>query len=148
MEKSSYDLRVVWMWVRWGMCGEGRGEGHVNAGLVVDGSERLVKVKGEVMLQRGSGEVGRAEGEGTTLNAWLGHEIAKQLSQRPANTFSSDTMVNPREECKVVSVMIVEETLVKEEKIEAEPKASFIAPSPPPILAEDASPLSSSKAEI
>ncbi|MED6158821.1 hypothetical protein PIB30_036442 [Stylosanthes scabra] len=29
------------------------GEGHVEAGLVVDGSERLVKVKGKVILQRG-----------------------------------------------------------------------------------------------
>ncbi|MED6134803.1 hypothetical protein PIB30_040327, partial [Stylosanthes scabra] len=46
-------------------------------------------------------------------------------------------MVNPKEECKAVSVTIVEETPVKEEKVEAEPKASFIAPLPPPLLAED-----------
>ncbi|MED6148976.1 hypothetical protein PIB30_058026 [Stylosanthes scabra] len=49
-------------------------------------------------------------------------------------------MVNPREECKAVSVTIVEETPVKEEKVEAKPKASFIAPSPPPLLAEGVPP--------
>ncbi|MED6142382.1 hypothetical protein PIB30_113194, partial [Stylosanthes scabra] len=49
-------------------------------------------------------------------------------------------MVNPREECKAVSVTIVEETPVKEEKVETKPKASFIAPFPPPLLAEDALP--------
>ncbi|MED6200734.1 hypothetical protein PIB30_088216 [Stylosanthes scabra] len=54
-------------------------------------------------------------------------------------------MVNPREECKPVSLMIVEETPIKEEKVEAEPKASFIAPSPPSLLAENAPPFPTPK---
>ncbi|MED6198241.1 hypothetical protein PIB30_064296 [Stylosanthes scabra] len=57
-------------------------------------------------------------------------EIAKQLAHRPTNTFPSDTITNPKEECKVINVLMVEEAPIQEEKVEAETKAIIIAPPP------------------
>ncbi|MED6140758.1 hypothetical protein PIB30_096512 [Stylosanthes scabra] len=37
-------------------------------------------------------------------------QIAKQLNERPPNTFPSDTNPNPKEECKVIRVIEIEET--------------------------------------
>ncbi|MED6194915.1 hypothetical protein PIB30_033035 [Stylosanthes scabra] len=36
-------------------------------------------------------------------------QISKQLSERPLNTFSSNTVPNPREECKAIRVIAMEE---------------------------------------
>ncbi|MED6186637.1 hypothetical protein PIB30_068644, partial [Stylosanthes scabra] len=44
-------------------------------------------------------------------------EISKQLAQRPPNVFPSDTIMNPRGECKAISVKMVEEA--PEERQEA-----------------------------
>ncbi|MED6226664.1 hypothetical protein PIB30_106097 [Stylosanthes scabra] len=61
-------------------------------------------------------------------------QLAKDLGQltRSTKTFPSDTVVNPREECKATRVMMVEETQLKEESVETEPKTTMITPSPPP----------------
>ncbi|MED6203374.1 hypothetical protein PIB30_114897, partial [Stylosanthes scabra] len=47
-------------------------------------------------------------------------EIAKQLAHRTPNTFPSDTIPNLRADCKAIGVMMVEETSINEEKVEAE----------------------------
>ncbi|MED6202389.1 hypothetical protein PIB30_104825, partial [Stylosanthes scabra] len=36
-------------------------------------------------------------------------QIAKQLSERPPNTFPSNTVPNPKEECKTIRVIELEE---------------------------------------
>ncbi|MED6211150.1 hypothetical protein PIB30_070872 [Stylosanthes scabra] len=42
-------------------------------------------------------------------------QLAKQLTTRAPNTFPSDTEVNPKAECKAISVMMVEEAPTKKE---------------------------------
>ncbi|MED6140584.1 hypothetical protein PIB30_094652 [Stylosanthes scabra] len=37
-------------------------------------------------------------------------QIAKQLNKRPPNTFPSDTILNPKEECKAIRIIEMEET--------------------------------------
>ncbi|MED6225655.1 hypothetical protein PIB30_095694, partial [Stylosanthes scabra] len=37
-------------------------------------------------------------------------QIAKQLTEKPLNTLPSDTIPNPREECKTIRVIEMEET--------------------------------------
>ncbi|MED6114449.1 hypothetical protein PIB30_080311, partial [Stylosanthes scabra] len=56
----------------------------------------------------------------------------QQLQHRAPNTFPSNTITNPKEECKAICVMMVEETPLKEERVEAEPKTTMITPPPPP----------------
>ncbi|MED6166418.1 hypothetical protein PIB30_109044, partial [Stylosanthes scabra] len=44
-------------------------------------------------------------------------QIAKQLNERPPNTFPSNTVPNPREECKAIRIIELEE--IPEVEVEA-----------------------------
>ncbi|MED6152821.1 hypothetical protein PIB30_095688 [Stylosanthes scabra] len=61
-------------------------------------------------------------------------EIAKQLAHKTPNTFLSDTIPNPKVECKAISVMMVKETSIKDEKVKAEVSPPPISPRPQSIL--------------
>ncbi|MED6214199.1 hypothetical protein PIB30_100628 [Stylosanthes scabra] len=53
-------------------------------------------------------------------------QIAKQLNERPPNTFPSDTIPNPKEECKAIRVIEMEETLEVQVEVPTE-KSEIIA---------------------
>nr|XP_025703941.1 uncharacterized protein LOC112805827 [Arachis hypogaea] len=74
-------------------------------------------------------------------------QIAKQLIERPPNTFSSDTVLNPREECKAIMLRsekvmrkeatsreVHDEGATKKEKEKKEAHAPIIAPTEKEIV--------------
>ncbi|MED6114397.1 hypothetical protein PIB30_079831 [Stylosanthes scabra] len=58
-------------------------------------------------------------------------EIVNQLQHSPPNTFPSNTITNPKKECKAISVKMVEETPRKEqEAVVGKEQQKIITPSP------------------